>query len=43
MTPIETRPVSMTTTTMTEATILQDNMIKRKIENATERVVFQLL
>jgi endonuclease III-like uncharacterized protein len=36
MTPTETRPVSMTTATMTEATILQDNMIKRKIENATE-------
>ena len=35
MTSAQTRPVSITTT-MTEATILQDNMIKRKIENATE-------
>src|SRR5918911_878473 len=36
MASAETRPVSITTATMTEATILQDNTIKRKIENATE-------
>lgn len=36
MTSAETRPMSITTAIMTEATILQDNTIKRKIENATE-------
>jgi len=37
MTSTGTRPTSITTTAMTEA-ILQDNVIKRKIENATEGV-----
>ena len=37
MTSTGTRPRSITTT-MTEATILHDNMIKRKIESATEGV-----
>ena len=37
MTSTGTRPTSITTTAMIEA-ILQDNVIKRKIENATEGV-----
>jgi hypothetical protein len=36
MTSREIGPASITTATMTEIATLQDNMIKRKIENATE-------